>query len=74
MSSDYTEARQAVRNVLREIGGYSPEQVDILVDTLTNFFAVNSALTNAPAGAPLMPDARRIEKSQRPSLGRSPAA
>jgi hypothetical protein len=72
--SNYNEARQAVRNVFREIGGYNQAQVDVLVDTLENFFAVRQ-LDNEPAFAPAMPDERRVQASRRgPDPGRSPLA
>jgi hypothetical protein len=74
MSSDYNEARQAVRNVFREIGGYSQQQVDVLVDTLENFFAVRQ-LANEPASAPDLPGEGRVQASRRGDRqGRSPVA
>jgi hypothetical protein len=72
--SSYQDARQAVRNVLREIGGYSAPQVDVLLDTLENFFMVRQ-LDNEPGAAPAMPSENQVMHSRRPPPpGRAPGA
>jgi hypothetical protein len=71
--SDYNETRQALRNVLREVCGYSGPQTDVLLDALEAFFTVRQ-LANEPASAPDLPDLGRIQASRGPRQGRSPAA
>ncbi len=59
----YTDARQAVRHVCRELLGLSQPQADCFVDALENFFGVRQ-LDNEPGTPPALPSVGKVNKAR----------